>query len=143
MAVLCWAFPCLPPPTLGVEPMSRGNMSRRGFLERSTTALMIAGLPAWYARDAVASLDEKSGQEKKQANGEKLVMGAIGVGSRGLDILKNAKRRGAHFVAVCDVDAAHRAAAVKEIGEDVAQYNDFRELLDRKDIPAVTIVVPD
>jgi predicted dehydrogenase len=70
-------------------------------------------------------------------------MGAIGTGSRGLGILKEAKRRGAHFVAVCDVDAAHRADAVKELKEDVAQYNDFRELLDRKDINAVTIVVPD
>ena len=74
-------------------------------------------------------------------------MGAIGTGSRaGRD--GGSPARGAKFVAVCDVDCRHRDDAVaklKKLGQDstVDQYNDFRELLDRKDIDAVTIATPD
>jgi predicted dehydrogenase len=111
-------------------------------LERSTTAFLMAGLPAWYAREAAAAQAEKS-DETKKAETPPIVMGAIGVGGRGRGIMGQAKSRGAKIVAVCDVDARHRAQAIKALGEDAAQFKDFRELLDRKDIQAVTIGVPD
>ena len=121
----------------------RGSLSRRGFLENSGLALAASGLPLWSARDAVAAL-----QEPKPEPAKPVVMGAIGTGSRGLAVLEDAQRRGAKFVAVCDVDARHReqgVAKLKKLGQEnaVDQYNDFRELLDRKDIDAVTVVVPD
>jgi predicted dehydrogenase len=116
-------------------------------LHDSTAALAFgAGLPMWFAREAVAAAEERAGQAKKE--GEAIVMGAIGTGSRGLAVMEEAQRRGAKFVAVCDVDARHRKEAVEKLGKlgvesNVDQYDDFRELLDRKDIDAVTIVVPD
>ncbi len=74
-------------------------------------------------------------------------MGAIGTGSRGSSVMEEAARRGAQFVAVCDVDARHRGDARKILGklgqEKVDEYSDFRELLDRKDLTAVTVVTPD
>jgi predicted dehydrogenase len=52
------------------------------------------------------------------------------------------------IIAVCDVDAERRGAAVREINKhyanrDCASYNDFRDLLARADIDTVCISVPD
>ena len=116
--------------------------SRRGFLRHSTAALTLgAGLPAWYARDAVAALDEATARPRPRA--EKLRFAAIGTGSRGVAVMGDALDRGAECVAVCDVDKAHRADGIKRVGKEVPQYEDFREILDRKDIDFVTVVVPD
>ncbi len=132
--------------------MERGNLSRRGFLQRSVAALAAAGLPLWYAK-LVAGAD----QPKDQKPGDKLVMGAIGIGSpqsRGRAIMNEAMAQpGVEYVAVCDVDKSHRERAVDDVKKaakahnkpesEVKAYEDFRELLDRKDINAVTIATPD
>jgi predicted dehydrogenase len=123
-------------------------MSRRGFLERSLLSLTAgAGLPAWFAREVLAAEEVQAARDKKPiAANDRVVMGAIGIGSpqsRGRAIFHDAVRQKAVYVAVCDVDANHRERAAKEVGKDCAQYEDFRELLDRKDINAVTIAVPD
>jgi predicted dehydrogenase len=124
---------------------TRGRLSRRGFLQNSTAALAATGLPLWYARDAVAALVE---QDDKAGTDKPIVMGAIGVGGRGMGVMEEAQQRGARFVAVCDVDASHRREAIeklKKLGQDgkVDEYGDFRELLDRKDVDAVSVVTPD
>jgi len=128
--------------------MQRGNLSRRGFLQRSFTALTLgAGLPAWYAHEVLAA-----DQENKAAVSDKLIFGAIGIGSpqsRGRAISGDALGAGKGnviYTAICDVDAKHRDVATEEMkkrGQDVKAYKDFRELLDRKDINAVTIATPD
>jgi predicted dehydrogenase len=46
---------------------------------------------------------------------------------------------GVKFVAVCDVDEERRDKTAKIVGDDCAKYNDFRELIDRKDLDAVVI----
>ncbi len=119
--------------------MRRGNLSRRGFLRNSTTAMVATGLPLWYARNTVAAI-----QDKNEGKGDAaLVMGAIGTGSRGVPVMQWARRTGGNFVAVCDVDAKHRAEGAEKAGDNVKQYKDYRELLDRDDIQAVTVVTPD
>lgn len=130
--------------------MKRGNLSRRGFLERSLSAMAVVGLPLWYGRDLFAHGQANAQDEKKAANG-RIVMGAIGIGSpqsRGRAIANDAlsAQRGVQYVAICDVDSRHRDAAVANMqkrGQEVKAYHDFRELLDRKDIEAVTIATPD
>jgi predicted dehydrogenase len=62
-------------------------------------------------------------------------------------------QKGVEYVAVCDVDKGHREKAVEDVkkaaeahkkdASDVKAYEDFRELLDRKDVQAVTIATPD
>ena len=133
--------------------MNQGNLSRRGFLERSLAGLTAgAGLPLWYAREVLALEQEKAAKAQKPvAANDRLVMGAIGIGSpqsRGLAIANDALnlKRGIQYVAVCDVDARHRDRAVqvmKQKGMDCKAYEDFRHLLDHKDIEAVTIATPD
>jgi predicted dehydrogenase len=46
-------------------------------------------------------------------------------------------------LAVCDVDQNRRERAAQRVGDKCAAYNDYRELLDRKDIDAVLIATPD
>jgi predicted dehydrogenase len=127
--------------------MNRGNLSRRGFLNRSLAAMAAAGLPAWFARESFEAALLLAAEEKKPAANDKVRMGAIGIGSpqsRGRAIANEARKfKEVEYVAVCDVDKSHRERAAKEMGGDVKQYEDFRELLDRKDIDAVTIAVPD
>src|SRR5262249_43245379 len=134
--------------------MDRGNLSRRGFLQRSLTALTVgAGLPAWYAQEVLAFEQEKAAEGKKTvAANDRIVMGAVGIGSpqsRGRAIAHDALGAGkgsVQYVAVCDVDARHRKNAVEDMkkrGQDVKEYKDFRELLDNKDVQAVTIATPE
>jgi predicted dehydrogenase len=127
-----------------------GNLSRRGFMQRSLAAAAVAGLPGWYAREVLAHHLEAESKEKAVAANDKIVFGAIGIGSpqsRNMHLIQNdlLKKHGdkAEVVAVCDVDRSHRERAAKAIGSDVKAYEDFRQLLDRKDINAVTIATPD
>jgi predicted dehydrogenase len=124
--------------------MDRGNLSRRGFFQRSLAAMAAAGLPAWYAREEVAAAEEKAAAKKPVAAGDKLVMGLIGCGGQGNGIMRRALQdKGVVCVAVCDVDKSHRDKTAKEMGKGVKAYEDFRELLDNKDINAVCIGTPD
>ncbi|MHC5543092.1 Gfo/Idh/MocA family protein, partial [Singulisphaera rosea] len=122
-----------------MSPM--GNLSRRGFLERSFGALAAAGLPAWYAREVMADEQEKAAEARKRIGpNDQIVMGAIGVGGQGTGIMKAAmKQKGVKFVAVCDLDDDRLNKAADVVGKDCAKYHDFRELLARNDLDAVTI----
>jgi len=123
--------------------LEREGLSRRGFLDRSLAALTMAGLPLWYAREVLADDEEKNAAAskfKKLGPNDQIVMAAIGVGGQGTGIMKWAKKKpGVKFVAVCDLDTDHRKKAAKEVGSDCHEYKDFRELLAKEDLDAVTI----
>ena len=125
--------------------IERGTLSRRGFLESSLGTLAVAGLPLWYAREVVADVEESAAKERRKIGpNDQIVMGAIGVGGMGTGDLRAAKmQKGVKFVAVCDVDESHRSNAAKIVGSDCAEYNDFRDLLTKHDLDAVTIGTPD
>jgi predicted dehydrogenase len=129
----------------------RGNLSRRGFMNRSLAGLSAAGLPLWFA-ERVHADDEAAraaATRRVGANG-KVNVGWIGIGSRGgrafqiHGTTRNFKDL-AH-VAVCDVDARHVKTAheqMKKFGHECETFDDFRRLNDRKDIDAVVIATPD
>ena len=86
----------------------------------------------------------------KEAPSKKITMGFIGVGGHGTGInLRNfLNLPGARVLAVCDVQRSHAARAKamvdKQYGDaSCAQYEDFREILARKDIDAIVISTPD
>ncbi len=129
--------------------LERGNLSRRGFMNRSVALLTAAGIPSWYAVEhfgaAARAQDAKTG-----ANG-KINIGVIGVGPnprRSNALYGEAKRfkDKVNFTAVCDVDARHVEHAVKQYkadGYEVKGYKDYRELVTSKDVDAVIVATPD
>jgi len=85
----------------------------------------------------------------RPAPSDRLTLGMIGLGSMGMRHVKGfLVEYGCRIVAVCDVDASRRRAAVAEVNKhygnaDCADGNDFRELLARGDLDTVCIAVPD
>jgi predicted dehydrogenase len=93
--------------------------------------------------------------------GDQVRLGFIGVGNRGCQLLKAfLAHPDAKIVALCDVYAPYlkaqydkvdprfanlekRIPRMPEVSGDVARFNDFRALLERKDIDAVVIATPD
>ena len=117
---------------------TQGNkvMDRRQFMGRSAAATAIAvGLPA-IVPSSVFGADAPS---------NRIVMGSIGMGSQGNGNTSGfANKDGVQIVAVCDVDAAHREKARARFKLDAkSAYNDFHEVVARKDIDAVIVSTPD
>lgn len=128
--------------------MPNGMLSRRGFLGAALASLTLGtGLPAWYAREVADRARSKRARARKRvAPSDRIALGAIGVGGQGYRLMTEAvqKRPDVELIAACDVDAdCLRAAIEKSELDGVVGYNDFRDLLRRRDIDAVTIATPD
>ena len=122
--------------------MSAPKMSRREFVGRS------AAVGAAGAGIVIVPGSVLGGPGRAAAN-DRIVMGGIGVGSRGGGNTRGFANFGqVQMVAVCDVDKRHRDKLKNDIdrkygNKDCATYNDFRELLARDDIDAVAVGTPD
>lgn len=117
--------------------MSGSRPSRRQFV-RSAAGLAVGGAfaPYWYSASSSAA------EEKPVSANDRLLIGAIGLGGRGTAIARNAAKFGV-VAAVCEVDSKRGEAARKNFGGQVDVYADYRELLERRDLDAVTIGTPD
>jgi predicted dehydrogenase len=106
------------------------RLSRRAFLQGSAStlaALAASGVPL-----------EAAGRQK--GAGEKVRLGIIGVGGQGEFNWSNLASQ--EIVALCDVDLARVATAARRFpNAEVVQ--DFRRVIDRKDIDAVVVSTPD
>jgi predicted dehydrogenase len=132
--------------------MDKGNLSRRGFMQRSLAALTAAGLPGWYAREMFAA--DKTEPKKTSAN-DRLVMGVVGVGSpqsRSLQVVSasgpSVQARQLTFRRGCDVDANHRNRATGEMRrrgfkDFTADTKDFRDLVNDKSLDCLLVATPD
>ena len=107
-------------------------VSRRRFLSRTGSGL---ALPYFVAGSALGAGDERPASER-------VVAALIGCGGRGMGLLPIHQDPRCTVAAVCDVDRQRMAAAQKRIGGGDA-CQDFRRILDRRDIDAVLIGTPD
>jgi predicted dehydrogenase len=119
------------------------NINRRKFLTRAIgTAVGVISFPYIVPSSAL-------GAAETVAPSNRIVMGCIGVGGQGTnDMQAFLSNPDVQVVAVCDVDTNHRNAAGNIVNEkydnrDCVTYNDFRELLARRDIDAVMVATPD
>ena len=71
---------------------------------------------------------------------ERLNLGVIGVGGKGASNLASVGSE--NIVAVCDVDK-NRLAGAKNRHPNAVEYTDYRKLIERTDIDAVVVTVPD
>jgi predicted dehydrogenase len=117
---------------------SRQFSTRRSFLKQSVASAGAAaaggGLVPYFltASRAVAATSAS----------DRPVIGCIGVGGQGSWNMELAMRH-ADVAAVCDVDSNRLAEAKKKAGGKADTYDDYRKVLDRKDIQAVSIATPD
>ena len=114
------------------------DLTRRNFLAAS--ALAASALPAGHA-----SADEpKQAGPRAPGPNDSIVLGFIGVGGMGTGLLRTFKAMpDVKVAAVCDVYEPHLARARETAGSDPKTYNDFRAILERKDIDAVVVATPD
>lgn len=117
------------------------DQSRREFL-KSTVMAGMAGFAAPYLLPS--GILSRPG---RVAPSDTVVFGAIGTGSRSWADTGALKRLpDVKFAAVCDVDLARARlnAAPERLGVDEnGIYQDYRKLLERKDVDAVVIASPD
>ena len=106
----------------------KSQLTRRHFIERS--ALTAAG--AYWTGYLLTA--------RGASPNDKLNLGVIGVAGRGGDDLKEVSSQ--NIVALCDVDDKNLAAAAQKY-PSAKTYNDFRRLIDQKDIDAIVIGTPD
>ena len=111
--------------------------NRRDFIKKSAVgAGAVAAVPYFGWTEKAFSNQDKN---------DKPNIGCIGVGSMGTGDARGHANFG-NIVAVCDVDERHanRAKNSDRIGKGKADvYEDYRKVLDRKDIDVVSIVTPD
>src|SRR5690349_11198947 len=118
--------------------------TRRSFLQQSST-LLGGGLVASAVNNSAFAM-----LNKKVAPGDQVNVGAIGINGMGwADLTAASKVPGVNVVALCDVDKNvidKRLADLGKLNVDaskVKRYNDYRKLLENKDIDAVIIGTPD
>ena len=130
--------------------LERGNLSRRGFMNRSIATLTAAGLPLWYAQEVHAAEQQaKADNKAPDANGM-LNFGWVGIGSpqsRAFQVYGGTRQfKQVKHVAVCDVDSRHLDKAAARLTNDkfeVEKYDDYRKLIARKDVDVVCVTTPD
>jgi predicted dehydrogenase len=114
-------------------------MARRRFLGGS-----VAAIASPYIIKSTAL-----GGEGQPAAGDRIALGAIGIGSRGNRVMESfLANPGFQVVAICDPQANRCSAAQNKVngtyrGTGCVAYRDLRELLARKDIDAVMVATGD
>jgi predicted dehydrogenase len=126
--------------------MSRKGLTRRDFVAGAAAA---AALPLIVPASAL-------GADKKEAAGNRLGLGFIGMGTmNGGHLGHFLVTKEVQVLAVCDVDTHRRDHHKKRVDDHYARdkksgtykgcaaYSDFHDLLARQDIDAVVIATPD
>ena len=114
--------------------MSPSTPNRRDFLRVAAAGPLLAPLAAG-----------RTLADETRAKNDRPRLALIGAGGQGTWDAYAASRYG-DFLAICDVDRAHaeKAKAGERVGKGKADvYEDYRKVLDRKDIDAVVIGTPD
>ncbi|HYM09851.1 MAG TPA: Gfo/Idh/MocA family oxidoreductase, partial [Bryobacterales bacterium] len=105
------------------------HTNRRQFLQRAAVA-------------AAAAAPMILPPAARGAN-DRVVFGLIGAGGRGRSVTGSFREAGAQCAAVADIYEPNLAKGLTAAGEGAAPYNDYHQLLARKDLDAVLIATPD
>lgn len=110
-------------------------LSRRAFLARSAATAVVVGLPQILPRGVLAAAGQPGANDRVRLAG-------IGIGRQGSGDLKEvAAVPGVQVVAIADVSLPQARRMAQPHGADAVQ--DFRRVLDRKDVDAILTATPD
>jgi len=119
------------------------EMNRRRFLKG------ITGITAGAVAFPYIVSSSALGNSRNVAASNRIVMGCIGVGSQGTGNMRGfLGKKQVQIVAVCDVDRRNRDRAKKIVddrygNDDCRTYLDFRDVIEREDIDALSLALPD
>jgi predicted dehydrogenase len=117
---------------------NKRSVTRRGFV-KGVAAAGLAGFPT-IVPSSVLGADAPS---------NRITIGCVGLGGMGSGNLDSfLGEKDAQVLAVCDVDKNHASGARDKVNQrygskDCQAYHDFRELIARDDIDAVSLATPD
>ncbi len=120
--------------------------SRRSFIGKVTKAVVGASLfpTIITATDRKRNLQSLSRQRQKYSANDQIQIAVIGAGGMGTADTDTAITvPGVKLVAACDLYQGRLSDAKKKWGADIYTTNDYRQILERKDIDAVIIATPD
>jgi predicted dehydrogenase len=119
-----------------------GLSSRRDFIKKTATVAAAVTATSFLKVPVYGQSQAPSAGRVIGAN-DRIVLGFIGVGGQGMLHVRTAKSNaGAENVAtaaVCDIWQKRIDQAKSAVGGDCQGYNDYRKLLEQKDIDAVVI----
>ncbi|MCA9071636.1 MAG: Gfo/Idh/MocA family oxidoreductase, partial [Planctomycetaceae bacterium] len=115
--------------------MHPSSINRRGFLASTLLGGSAAALMPFASTSTAQTPSSKSAAND-------IGVGCIGLRYQGSVIANKAAMYG-KIVAVCDVDSHVRDQAKASFGSTPRAFEDYRELLKRKDVDVVTIGTPD
>ena len=126
--------------------MSQNHSTRRDFLKTGTLAAAGAAMPYWF------STGRSLAEQAARSPNERLTIGCIGTGDRWKQDPYSRMKLYGNVVSLCDVDQNHLHEALEKVSKDqraqgrepqIETHDDYRKVLDRKDIDTVVIVTPD
>src|SRR3954466_16046184 len=117
--------------------------SRRSFIKKSSIAAAAVASAANIFKTPVYGQSSAPSTGRVIGANDRIVVGYIGVGGQGMAHVRSQKENASDNnvvqVAVCDVSKTRISTAQKAIGGDVKGYDDYRRLVENKDIDAVTV----
>jgi predicted dehydrogenase len=116
------------------------SLTRRTFMQIS------AGSVAAGASSKINLLEPAAlwGAGRAVAPSDRVRFASIGTGTRGCELLDASRAvPGVECVAVCDLYDSRHEAAQEAVQKQVPATRNYKEILDRKDVDAVIVAVPD
>jgi predicted dehydrogenase len=122
--------------------VKKTNVSRRSFIKKATGLVLGA---AGFPHIVPASAMGRGGN----APSNRITLGCIGLGMQGIPNMRSfLEIPNVQVVALCDLDSTHLTEGKAIVDEkyqrqDCATYKNFEDLLNRPDIDAVMLAIPD
>src|SRR5262245_60496671 len=129
-------------PLFNLMHTNRISISRRSFCKHCAISAAATGLPVWFLERELGAAE---GKGIPLAANDRPGIALVGCGGMGRADAGLASKYG-DIVAVCDVDQKHAEQAAKQFtkeGKAPAQHNDFRKLMERKDVHVIVTGTPD